>query len=104
MFIDKIKENAKKHKPKFDMDYYKHKIRKMLMANSYRGMTECKVWLPYKININKFNEFIKEDGIECVFLYSNPDNTKYKVHVSERIDTDKFWKMVERNRKRHEKL
>lgn len=100
MFIYRIEEIASKNKRSVDMNRYREKVKKKMIKGSKKGLLECRVWLPYELDLDKFNDFIKDDGIECVFLCSNIQNTKYKVHVSRAFD-EKFWKTIEARRNKN---
>lgn len=100
MFIDEVKKIARENKPKYSIDNYRNKIKRIMLKNAEKGFEYCKVWLPYDLDLEKLNEILVEDGIECLFLESNLNNTKYKVYVSERIDYDEFIEKVRRNRNR----
>lgn len=100
MFIDKILAIANKNKITYDMDKYRDEIKKEMIKNANKGIAECAAWLPCGLNLDMFNEHIKQDGIECVFLRSNQTNTKYKVHVSKAFD-EEFWKKVDCRRKNY---
>lgn len=101
MFIDDLKDIARRKRVKQDKKISKYrKIMKLkLLKSSINGELSCCMWLPLWIDIDRFNEYIMEDGIECAFLYSNSNNTKQRVFVSEKIDMDDFWKTVKRNMK-----
>lgn len=101
MFMDTVKAVAKKNKPKVDMEHYRAKIKKKLLKEAKKGLEECRVWLPCTLDIDEFNELLKEDNLECLFLHNNLNNTKYKVYVGERLDPKKFWSLVEYNRQQH---
>lgn len=104
MFIDKVKKIAKnKRKDNKQFSKYRKIMKMKLLSTSLNGHISCCMWLPVWIDIDEFNEYILEDGVDCVFLYNNGNNTKQRVFVSEKINTDEFWKMVKRNMKYNKK-
>lgn len=103
MFIDEIKKISRENKKVHSVEKYREKVKSKLLFSAKNGLDYCKVWLPYGLDLTKLNEALIEDGIDCVFLESNLTNTKYKVYISERMDSEKFKKLIEFNRKNNKK-
>lgn len=100
MFIDEIKKISKENRKQYPLEKYVDKIKRKMMKEAKKGYDFCRIWLPYGLDLDELNEVLVEDGIECLFLHSNIGNTKYKVYVSEKIDSEELMRRIEIKRER----